>query len=563
MTISLAEAPGIGRLLSENLFIVPNHQRDYSWTDEQIEEFISDIITAHSEQRSSYFMGLMVFQVFQSNYTVLDGQQRLATAVILYSSIRRWLRQFEAYQQDADDIQRDYIGKRKLGGSSLNPKLSLNTANHQVFNDHIIQSSALGNVEAALQQLKKRDRNIKLLEAAIYVSRRVDEIAKIHNRGTDDAAKYFFSIIDYMRERVGVVKLIVPNDEMAYTVFETLNDRGLELSPLDLVKNHLFKHAAGHSSLRLQSLEERWAQMMQTLSSVRSDTFLKTFWTSRHGRIRTKGLFTELKASYNDDTSTNNLSIDLLSASEKYAALESADDPVWAPYSNDTRKIIRNLKIIGSQQVHPVMLSALEKFEPKEFERLMCLLEVCIVRYTLIVGGKSGNFETTCAILARKIYRQEIIKASAAHQELRGLYPSDSDFEKAFAIKEEDNGPKIQYFLKRLENEQRRRILGAMHKELEPGSLTVEHIYPKNPSSDWPRPQMKKEARSRLGNYCLLTEVNRSLGNKAFDRKRETYSSSELLLTKHLESYEMWDENAVEERQKFMAELARTAWSFQ
>ena len=44
MTLGLSEAPGIGRLLIENRFSVPNHQRDYSWTQDEIRELLEDII---------------------------------------------------------------------------------------------------------------------------------------------------------------------------------------------------------------------------------------------------------------------------------------------------------------------------------------------------------------------------------------------------------------------------------------------------------------------------------------------------------------------------------------
>jgi len=96
-------------------------------------------------------------------------------------------------------------------------------------------------------------------------------------------------------------------------------------------------------------METRWAQMIQTLANVRSDQFLKVFWTSRHGRIRSRKLFDTFKRQYPDSDSANDLSIDMLAAAEQYAALETADDPVWAQYSSATRASVRTLKVIGSQ----------------------------------------------------------------------------------------------------------------------------------------------------------------------------------------------------------------------
>jgi len=501
-----------------------------------------------------------------TNLVVLDGQQRLATAIIIFSAIRSWLNQYDEYRQDADDIQRDFIGHRELGGTELKPKMTMNVANHQMFSDFIIHSRPLADLVGAVAKLKRRDKNRLMLEAAIFTRQWVAQKAeKIGDKAR--AARYFFDFVNYLREHVGVVKLVVPDEEMAYTIFETLNDRGLELSPLDLVKNHLFGRAASHSAARIKSMEARWAQMMQTLASVRADNFLKAFWTSRHGRIRTRNLFDVFKKQYANADTANELSMDMLETSEQYAALETADDPVWAPYSDRTRRSVRSLKIIGSQQAHPVMLSALAKFEPTEVQRLLRLLEIGIVRYLLIVGGNTGRFETTCAILARKIFAGEVSTATAAHVELGGVYPTDDEFRHAFEMKEEENNQKAQYFLRQLEIEAQRVAQGEMPGELEPGTLSVEHILPKNPGTEWEAViaadlNVADDCTHRLGNLCLLTEVNRRLGREPFATKKQTYGNSRLLTTKEVANHTNWGRAEIEARQANMAKLAVATWRF-
>src|ERR1700730_1652209 len=559
MTLGLSEAPGLGRLLVEQRFSVPNHQRDYSWTEDEVRELIDDVVSAVENNNKVYFVGLMVFLGSDStNLVVLDGQQRLATAVIIFSAIRSWLNQYDEYRQDADDIQRDFIGHRELGGKELKPKLTMNVANQQMFSDYIVHSRPMADLEGAVAKLKRRDKNRLMLEAAIFTRRWVAQKAeKLGDKAT--AARYFFEFVNYLRENVGVVKLVVPDEEMAYTIFETLNDRGLELSPLDLVKNHLFGRAASHSLARIQSMEARWAQMMQTLANVRADNLLKAFWTSRHGRIRSRSLFVVFKKQYANADESNELSMDMLETSEQYAALETADDPVWARYSERTRRTVRSLKIIGSQQTHPVMLSALAKFEPTEVERLLRLLEVGIVRYLLIVGGNTGRFETTCAILARKVYAGEVSTATAAHTELASVYPTDDEFRHSFEMKEEENNQKAQYFLRQLEVEAQRVAQGKMPGELEPGTLTVEHILPKNPGSpEWETvltadPAIAEDCTYRLGNLCLLTEVNRRLGREGFPIKKKVYGDSLLVTTKEVAAFDEWGRRQIEARQANMA----------
>jgi len=90
MTVGLSEAPGLGKLLIETRLTVPNHQRDYSWNVDEVKELIDDVTQALESGSDVYFVGLMVFvgSTEQSTLIVLDGQQRLATTVIVLAAIR-------------------------------------------------------------------------------------------------------------------------------------------------------------------------------------------------------------------------------------------------------------------------------------------------------------------------------------------------------------------------------------------------------------------------------------------------------------------------------------------
>jgi len=127
-----------------------------------------------------------------------------------------------------------------------------------------------------------------------------------------------YDFVEYLRDQVTVVKLTVTSEGAAYTIFETLNDRGLDLSPLDLVKDHLYSRAA-QTPHRLRDMESRWVQMMATLANVSADAFSKAFWASRHGRIRTPQLSETFKSTYADGNGAIEVSQDMLRAAEQYA----------------------------------------------------------------------------------------------------------------------------------------------------------------------------------------------------------------------------------------------------
>jgi hypothetical protein len=258
----------------------------------------------------------------------------------------------------------------------------------------------------------------------------------------------------------------------------------------------------------------------------------------------------------------------MVEAAEQYAALDTADDPVWSPYSEGTRRTVRALKIIGSKQAHPVMLAGLKHFTPHEMERLLRLLEILIVRYIVVGGGNPGRFETTCAIVARKIFAEGLTTAGQAMQEFRTVYPTDAQFQSAFQSKQERSNQKVQYLLRALEAEEIRLQKGAFAGELVPGNLTVEHVLPKAPGEGWSDvlaadPAVHEECLFRVGNMCLLTGINKELGSESFEVKKAVYATSDLIITKEIANVAEWNRKSIEHRQAHLAKLAAAVWRFQ
>lgn len=569
MSTHVFEAPtvGLGRLISEgSKFLVPHHQRDYSWTGDEIEQLFTDISEARKQNFDYYFLGLMVFiPTNDGDYTILDGQQRMATTVIILSAIRNWLRNY-AFNTDADQIQNTYIARRELGEDELYPRIVLNETNNHYFHTYVIKERPTTDIELAKQKLKKQDPNRILLEAILYCRSKIAELAT-SNGDTTGGERKLFELVRYLRDSVRIVRLTVPNEADAYTVFETLNDRGLDLTVLDLVKNYIFGKAGSQN--RLGEFKSRWMRMTAVLSNVRGDDYLKAYWTSRYGRTQKAQLFPNIKQQYKTPDEVALFSIDLLEGSSHYAAIDVADDPIWSTYSSTARERVRILRMLRAQSIHPVILSGLAKLAPREMERLLWLLEVLIVRYQLIGGNRTGLLEIGSARLAADIFQGKVTTATAAYQAIRDIFPSDSEFRDAFEVKQERNNAKAQYILNRLEVETRRReVNSAVGDELEPKSLTVEHIYPQSSGPEWATldamdPLFSEELTYRLGNLTLLGGVNKDLGQRGFDYKRDVFAKSALLITQKLKDYENWNRTAVETRQEEMARIAVSIWRFQ
>ncbi len=134
-----AYAYGIGQLVTQRkVLVVPEHQRDFAWTVSDVDLFFSDIVAAMVNGESDYFVGLIVLLgPREGSWTILDGQQRLATTTMIYSGIRNWL-SYRDYDQDATQIESEFVAARVLGGES-HPRLRPNIANRDTYNRIVIR----------------------------------------------------------------------------------------------------------------------------------------------------------------------------------------------------------------------------------------------------------------------------------------------------------------------------------------------------------------------------------------------------------------------------------------
>lgn len=573
MSFTAAETPttGLGDYIKNSRLLVPTNQRDYKWKQDYIEQFVDDVVEAMTNNDDEFFCGLMVFVRSEDRaYDVLDGQQRLATTLILYSAIRNWLSLYTEYEQFGDQIQTTFLGEPDLGERTPIPKLRLNSANDPLFQKYVVGSGSLEEARSELGRLGAEHRNRPLLESVLTLHRIVSDF--VSQQGEPDQAKnYLLRLAKYLREQVRIVVLAVDNEDTAYTVFETLNDRGMELAPLDLVKNHLFRQTRQKSAAERKAMEDRWTEMMAILSNSKPDAFLRAFWASRHGAPGTAKLFKPFKSAYADAAQCFEVSVRLRSVSEHYVAVSDPEDAAWASHSDATKDHIEGLATVGSTQFHPIILSALERddlFDRKEMERLVRLIEVLAVRYSLIQRGRPGRIESLGARAAKNILSGDIVSASALRKELDELYIDDESFEANFATFEEGTSKKSRFLLRRLEQEARKRQEQAHSTELAPAQVTVEHIMPKRPNSWWQshigdeNEEFHEQYINRLGNMCLLSTINSKLGNKDFPAKKDAYSKSGLILTKKVAGYEDWRGTQIDNRQKYLAGLAVSHWRF-
>ena len=566
-----AHTQGIGEFIQHRrFFCVPDHQRDFAWTDEEVEQFLNDVVGAIQDSEQDYFLGLLVVVEPEKHgeaWEILDGQQRLATTTMVYAAIREWLHS-AGFDSDAIKLQNDYIAFRELGEAELYPRLTLNINNRTMFreivvdrnNDHFLASKH----EAAPRYSSER----RLIEAARTCRSWVSELALKSSDKPSEQAKALFNLANYMRDKVKIVAMDVASTANAYRIFETLNDRGLDLSALDLVKNHLF----GRSSNRLSEVQSNWLRMLSNISGKQADDFLKTFWTSRWGRIQRGRLFDEWRAKYDSSSpgAVVNLSADLDQAADRFSALEMPEHDTWNEYSSMCKRAIKSLSLLGSRQAWPVMLAALDAFSPQEMERLLNHLITLTVRYQTIGRRRTGRLEIASARVALGIFEGELNTPHKVWKEYSSIVPSDEEFMEDFGRWSDNKSARVRYILAELEKAEFKQSNNGADPEESPlwEELTLEHIFPVNPGSEWSNelkyfPALRQEYLHKLGNLCLLQKhQNNKLGNRGFSYKKEhLYVESELTLTSQIAlTYSQWDPDSIDHRQKQLGSLALIAW---
>ena len=210
----------------------------------------------------------------------------------------------------------------------------------------------------------------------------------------------------------------------------------------------------------------------------------------------------------------------------------------------------------------------MEKFDKTEMERLLWLIECVAVRHQLIGRRRPGRVESLGGRAAKEIFDGKVTAATGVFVLIRELYVPDDEFKLAFESYEESSSKKIRYLLTGIERQQIARDNSTLSDELAPHLVTVEHIFPRSKTDHWKAlansdSEWTDNLTSRLGNLCLLPGINHSLGNKTFSDKLEAYKKSRLSTTRNLERYTDWGRKEILKRQRYMADLAVTAWRFQ
>ena len=446
-TASFRELISNGRI-----YKVPTYQRDYSWQQDNWEDLWLDIINSH-DTKESHYMGAIVLKNTQKDdsFTIIDGQQRIATLSILAIAIIEKIQDLvnrdidpDANQVRQSILRRTYLGDKEATSLRYSSKLFLNENNDDFYQGNLI------NLREPRSLRSLRRSNQLLWKAFKYYSTQLEETPEI----SEDGQLLAELLTETIAQKLLFIQINVEDDVNAYVVFETLNSRGVELSATDLLKNYLFSQL--HSPDDLNAAQREWREVTRTVGMEKFPEFLKYFLSMTRSRVRSNQLFKLTKNRVTSAEQAFELLQELNELSGLYVALGNPNDPFWLDFSNSrsVRALIGELNLFKTKQAYPTLFAAYKLFNEGRFEKLLSVVNIISFRYTVVGGLNPNDLEKQYNTLANQISSGKIKTPKAAFSLISSaLYVSDDKFSQDFSllsIESEKKKPLVRYILGKL-----------------------------------------------------------------------------------------------------------------
>lgn len=549
-------------------YVIPRFQREFSWELEELSEIYEDLVDniVYSKDKlyaNEYFVGSLVLVGDDDDTTkieryVVDGQQRLTTFTIAFAVLSQKFKE---------------IGEEKL--SKITHLNVLGEDNDGVSYTKLVNENPKPFFQKRIQQ-KEIDFSVKpqsaeekrLLYAYNYFDKQLKEntlLKEIRERNPGMGEVSYINALEVFRDQILKCKVIyvtVKSFDDAYTIFEVLNAKGKDLSPVDIIKNSIFSILTEEEPLDVAS--EKWADMKSEIKkcdSIEFNTFYRHYWLSKYCLSTSRKLVSNFEKYVPKTISAYSAMIDDMDNSVKdYVEIVKPTIERWRqPEDLPIYTTLTALNIFNITQVRIFLLSLFDAknrgiISQKNYKKVLSYLEHFHFIFTAVCSSRPSGLERRYSSYARKLRGCTEKKESAdcidnLILDLKESLPDYSAFESKFKMimytSEQDKDKKlVQYILKKLE------VFYATD-ELKPNSFTIEHILPESLGNSYV---------GLVGNLIPLGEkLNNELKDKKFKVKIVQYENSQYATVKHfIQEYkkeENWTEELIKKRTKNIAKI--------
>jgi uncharacterized protein with ParB-like and HNH nuclease domain len=607
-------------------FQIPLFQRPYVWNKEKNWEPLWEDIQGLLDYELQYgrhrkhFLGAVVLEQLKNvagsieTHQVIDGQQRFTTLQLIMLAARDLAKGLdnEKYYDRFNDLVTNKASKvdydhekykvwptnrdreafkalHESGAVEKDPYADLTL--EMLFSGQLTEPATSNMTQGYLYFCK---------QLRGWLSRQFDEIDESNEEiKPSERLNVLWRVIS---GGLQVVVINLDDDDESQVIFETLNARGTQLLPADLVKNYLFRKAQAES----QNIEDLYKRHWSTFDGdfwrtevtqgrakrPRIDLFLQHYLTlMMREEVRPAHLFESFKDYVETQQTLVGLPEEQLKALSRYSlAFKTFAEP---PARSRLATFLKRLEAIDTATVYPLLLLASDQLLPsqqREFDQFLTVLESFLVR-RMVCGLTSKNYNRLFLEVIKTLDREGSLTANALRSILQSndgdsvRFPTDQEFEASIlnrAVYQALAQYKIRAVLEAIDQNQA--DLKSENLEL-PNDLTIEHVMPVKWAPNWPIPeehltdpeaklkfiQQRDDAVHTLGNLTLITgSLNPSLSNGSWQKKRpELAKYSKLNLNRYFypvyegeDPLAEWNENAITRRGELLFESARKVWPF-
>jgi uncharacterized protein with ParB-like and HNH nuclease domain/predicted transport protein len=548
-----SEANLLSILKAPRQFVIPIYQRTYNWTLKQCRQLFSDILNASQDSSiHGHFIGSIVY-FEESIHTlsdipqllVIDGQQRLTTVSLLITALADFIK---LNMVDIDTTYRklqNYYLFNNQEEDELHYKLLLTKKDKETY------LNIIKGIEQSEQYSQRLVENYKYFKDEINATNSVD----VYN---------------------GLLRLFVVNvalekdKDNPQLIFESMNSTGLDLSQADLIRNYILMKRDIEEQKDLY--ERYWFPMEQSYGNDYTsffDKFIRDYLIVKTGSIPKIGFVYEaFKNNVKNIDSIDEITKvveDIYKYSRYYVNMVLHKEP--DDVLRDSFKRISQLKVDVS---YPYLLPVYNDYHEfiitkNEFDEIICLIENYVFRRLICsipTNSLNKTFETLYKFIDKSNY-MESVKASFLLLDSYKRFPNDVEFENAILLKDIYSLRNKNYLFNKLENYNRK-------EQINTSNYTIEHIMPQNSkvSQEWIDmlgdnwQKIHEKYLHTLGNLTL-TGYNSVLSDRSFTEKKTIeggFNDSPLYLNEYLRNVNVWNEIAIQNRAKLLANKAKSVW---
>ncbi len=576
--------------LFKDFYSVPDFQREYVWKREQVERLLQDVYDEFYDDEAriltgpEYFLGSIVAcRSEDGTFQLIDGQQRITTLYLILCVVRDML---------VVVGEQSKVLESQIADAATDPRTYEEVERFRVTLQYDDSEGVLDKIATGDSDLEKLPEKTASVRNILSAYRDIREFLAI-NLGTDP--KRLREFHGALTTRIKLIRIVTPSIANALKVFETVNDRGVGLDAMDLLKNLLFMRT---SSEDYPKLKERWKRLVDLLdrSGEKPLRFLRYYIMAHHEIDTRRGIREdEIYDWFVKNAVVSGIDADPLGFLEKLIECAHAHTQFLSckdAIGRDSR-YLRNLALLGGAlRQQYILLMAGRSLPSDVFDKLCLAIENLIFCY-IITREPTKTFERNFARWSSDLRSVEDAEGLDTFL-LKYFFPDmqgrSERFDFAFQELTQNRIQRyrMRYILAKLTQYIEEQAWGSpAHTNLNNyigKNLEIEHILPTNPTNEvratFDKQDEYDDYLGRLGNLTLLEKtINSSVSNNSFVDKAQGYRQSTFLLTKSLVEkpqvgvntqlnravvdllqFEKWDSSAIEDRQRMLAKLARNVW---